>query len=339
MKNHLVLLVFLICFVQLYGNSQIYADKEYYLIDSLNLEELTDSDVQLLDSALNLYHNTPSDTNQLKALSILQENMMHKDWSKYNLLVKQRAEQKLTTIIKESSIFFYQKILGDALNNMGFIYQSDGDNSKALECHLKALEIYKKIKHQPGIASVFINVGFIYENEGNISKALRYYYNSLENYEKSGDKKGAAEALNNIASICKDRGDFPRAIKYYFKNLKFHQKTGNKQGVAIASSSLGEVFHKHYENIPKALKYYHLALDIAKEVGNKTGEAILLERVGSAHYSHGELDAALSYYKKALVIHEKNGGLRGVAHSNITIGEVYIVQEEKNLVTCCVLSL
>jgi len=77
--------------------SQSFADKKYYLVDSLNLEALAKEDRQLIDSCLKVYHNTTIDTNKLKAIEFIVESSWDENvWPKYN----QFAYQFLQNLLK-----------------------------------------------------------------------------------------------------------------------------------------------------------------------------------------------------------------------------------------------
>jgi hypothetical protein len=55
------------CFVLVFFNvsfTQAFADKEYYLIDSLRLENLSKADLQLVDSCLKVYYKATDDTSK-----------------------------------------------------------------------------------------------------------------------------------------------------------------------------------------------------------------------------------------------------------------------------------
>ena len=68
-----ILLLFVFSFITGHVHSQsiLFADQSYYLIDSLNLDELSDQDSILLEDALSIYHNTNEEKSQIKALEIL----------------------------------------------------------------------------------------------------------------------------------------------------------------------------------------------------------------------------------------------------------------------------
>jgi len=64
---------------------QNFADKDYYLIDSLNLEALTEIDRHLVDSCLKVYHKAKEDTSKIHAIEfIIGESWDDKVWPKYN---------------------------------------------------------------------------------------------------------------------------------------------------------------------------------------------------------------------------------------------------------------
>lgn len=68
-----------------------------------------------------------------------------------------------------------------ALNNIGYIYDNQGDIVKALYYYDRSLKINKEIGNKFGVAQSLNNIGVIYDNQGNISKALDYYDKSLKN--------------------------------------------------------------------------------------------------------------------------------------------------------------
>jgi len=290
----ILIYIFLLA-IPLKGFSQSFADKSFYLIDSLNLEELTDSDLQLLDSALNIYHTAKHDTDKIIALTTIVEEMIHEDWSKYQFfqyktIIKLLADHPSIQVKKSLLI-----PLANALNNIGVYYEGRGENPKALEYHLKSLRIYEKIGH----------------------------------------KEGRAISLSNIGLIYSRQNDSPKALSYYIKSLKIQEEIGDKEGIAITSSNIGIIYHNYYKDIPNALKYYNMSLDIAEKTGNEIGAAITLNNIGIVYYREGDYTKALTNYKKALIINEKKGVLDGIAHIIIRMGDVYMAQGEINTALEC----
>jgi len=63
-------------------------------------------------------------------------------WSKYNDQLKSIAELKLKTLQPTQPQYsLFKKHFATSLNNIGFIYDSQGDINKALEYYSKSLQI------------------------------------------------------------------------------------------------------------------------------------------------------------------------------------------------------
>ncbi len=66
--------------------AQNFADKDYYLVDSLEIDKVSESDKGLLDSCLTFFHQAEHDTDKLKSISIIIEESWDENvWPKYNL--------------------------------------------------------------------------------------------------------------------------------------------------------------------------------------------------------------------------------------------------------------
>ena len=82
MKN----LIFIFLFLgTTYGYSQELVDKEYYLIDSLDISNYTKKDKSILETGIKEFHKAKSDTAKVNALNGICESMMHEDWTLYQL--------------------------------------------------------------------------------------------------------------------------------------------------------------------------------------------------------------------------------------------------------------
>ena len=62
----------------------------------------------------------------------------------------------------------------------------------------KSLKIREEIGYKEGIAYSLNNIGGLYENQGDIPKSLGYYHKSLKIFKEIGYKDGVTLSLNNI---------------------------------------------------------------------------------------------------------------------------------------------
>jgi len=308
------------------GVAQNFADKEYYLVDSLVLEELTEGDRALIDSSLKVFHKAKDDTSRISAVNlIVEESWDDNVWPKYNKWVYNFVTLKIASHPPESMLRSLNISLAGALNNIGYIYKGQGDIPKALEYYHKSLNIQEEIGDKSGIATSLNNIGYVYQAQGDIHKALEYYHKSLKIFEELGYKKGIAMSLNNIGIIYDDQGDIPKALEYYHKSLKINEEIGARLGIAYSLNNIG-IIYDNQGDIPKALEYFHKSLKINEEIGDKKGIAMSLNNIGSIYNDQGELPKALEYYHKSLKIREEIGNKIGIAMSLSNIGGVEMKQ-------------
>ena len=79
-------IIFIVFIVPLLLFGQELADKEFYLIDSLNLAVLTENDRAILDSSLTIYSLAKDDTAQIAALTFICDNLVNEVWSDYQFV-------------------------------------------------------------------------------------------------------------------------------------------------------------------------------------------------------------------------------------------------------------
>ncbi|MBL4656363.1 MAG: tetratricopeptide repeat protein, partial [Flavobacteriales bacterium] len=225
--------------------AQTYADKDYYLVDSLSLENLTETDRHLVDSCLNLYHTAKHDTDRVNAINhIVEESWDNNLWPKYNLWVYGFVQEKQENAPGPPTTPAARALriaLAGALNNIGFVHQNQGDIPLALEYYHKGLKIQEEISDKQGMATSYNNIGLIHRHQGDIPLALEYYHKSLKILEEIGNKKGMASSYNNIGVIHKNQGDIPLALEYYHKSLKTSEQIGDKQLTASVLRNIGSL--------------------------------------------------------------------------------------------------
>jgi serine phosphatase RsbU (regulator of sigma subunit)/Tfp pilus assembly protein PilF len=217
------------------------------------------------------------------------------------------------------------KHLGNALGNIGYVYDSQGDIPKALEYFHESLKIQEEIGDKSGIASNLNNIGNIYSVQEDLPKALAYLHKSLKIEEEIGDKKGISISLINIANIYISQGDRSKALAYLHESLKILEEVGNKEGIASSISKIGWIYN--YQGDPhKALEYYHKSLKIQEEIADKGGIALSLNNIGSIEFEKGSnkgITAAKKHFLKALEIAQEIGSPELISDASNHLSKVY----------------
>jgi tetratricopeptide (TPR) repeat protein len=324
MKKYIPILFFLFAFVS--GFTQKFAPKKFYLIDSLDLASLTKNDRQLIDSCLMLYHKAKEDTTKVNVINvIIEESWDENVWPKYNNWIYTFLQNKLKTNHSKQITYHLKISLAGALNNIGVVYNHQGEIPKTLEYYHKSLKIQEELGDNKGMAVSLNNIGYVYFNQGNIPKTLDYYHKSLIILNELGDKKEIATSLNNIGAVYVQQRDIPKSLEYYHKSLKISEEIGDKQGIGQSLNNIGVVYGDQKE--PSiALEYYSKSLKLREEMGDKKGIAESLNNIGNIYDKLGNIPKAVENYSKSLKLREKLGNKQGIAESLSFLGNVFFNQ-------------
>ena len=137
---------------QIFGQS--FADKKYYLVDSLELDKVSEEDKEILKSSLYKYHNATQDSLKLKHINnIVELTWDEKVWIRYNSWMNNYLTKKLSGVkLKNTPISTKNRLLFSYLaatvNNKAIITHEKGNYVDALNHYLKCIEIQEQIQEQ-----------------------------------------------------------------------------------------------------------------------------------------------------------------------------------------------
>lgn len=304
---------------------QDFADKDYYLVDSLDLNTLNQSDRTLIDSLLIEYHNEKEDSSKLNQLTVLISLCEDAVWVKYNQILKNKAEE-LSQKYKKQKI--YVKQLASAYNNFGFYFFQKNEIDKAIFNFEKSIALSKKIENIEVIPTALNNIGYIFKRQGDILKALEYYHESLRLNKLLKEQEEIALLLNNIGGLYYTLKEFDKALQYYRDALIIEKKDGTKKGVARLYSNIGSVYQKQHKR-KLALEYYQQSIKNYNKIGYKKGEALALSKYTSIELemlpdnNPKELELILKKFKKTYNVFDELEDVEGKASSACDISNVY----------------
>lgn len=306
---------------------QTFADKSYYLVDSLNLEKLSLKEQTLINTSLESFHSAKHDTLKIKAINIIvEESWDDTVWPLYNKWLYSYIQEKLAVYSyknkKDSIIEKLTKSLGEALNNMGVFHSNKGDYEKALESYKKSLKIMEGAGYKKEIAVTLNNIGYIHLTQGRAVIALEFYFNSLSIKKEIQDEKGIANSLNNIAQVYYDHGDIAKALEYNIESLKIKEKLKDNRGISASLNNIAVIYFD-LDDRNKALEYHLKSLELNETIGDKKMIVVILSNIGLIYTEDGDFQKGLEYYNKALAISESVSDKHGLIYSLKNIGGVY----------------
>ena len=298
---NLLKLTFLLLVIFPFSNSkaQNYADKSFYLVDSLDKEKIDKSEIILIDSCLNIFHSSISSIEKLNIINhIVKQSYSNDVWPKYNTWIYNFAEKQLKITENEQKEFF-TKAKAEAINNYGYLEQVNGNNKKAIEYYQESITLFKSVNDKIGEANSLNNIGSVHYFTGEVYECLKNYKLSLDIRESIDDLYGIANSLNNIGMVFQEQGNIENAVNYYVRSLKIRKELGDLDLISTQLSNIGLCYLQMEEPF-KAQENFEKSLNIDVEQGNHLGEAKSIFNLGRAYQNQGNLEMASSNYNKSL---------------------------------------
>jgi len=337
-KLSIILVLLFIGFSQ-FLIAQKFADKKFYLVDSLDLKSLTKEDRTIIDSALTIYHNAENDSIQLLQLNMLIAGCENQIWIKYNDFLLQKSLQLIENKnLSKSLLNFYKKNLASCYNNLGFYYFGIDNNEKAISFFEEAIKISEEISDKAVIPTALNNIGFIFKQQGDVLRALDYYHRSLKLNKELNEQEEIALALNNIGSIYFKMEEHDKALNYFREALIIEKEVGKKKNIARVYSNIGSVYAAQ-DKKRDAIDYFDQSLKIYTEIDIKKGIATSLSKIATLEMSmidefsenkNSLLNYVLLKHKNAYQIYKDLKDNEGIAYALNNISLTYTALGEVN---------
>jgi predicted ATPase/class 3 adenylate cyclase len=154
-------------------------------------------------------------------------------------------------------------------------YRADFD--RAIVLHGEALELYREVGDDNGVAFALLCLGAQYLEKGDYESAAPYLEEALALSRRIGDKPNTAGTLHNLAEVERQRGNYERAKTLGMESLSLAREMENKWFVAIVEGWVGllAVWSGDDQDLAERLLKEALALD--RELGNWAYAAYCLE--------------------------------------------------------------
>ena len=164
--------------------------------------------------------------------------------------------------------FEYGKGIAQAHKYIGLGYYFQGDYWEAINAWEESLEAFIAISDQVGVSNILNNIGAVYNNEGDDTRALDYYLRSLRVAEEIPDTMRIVVASINIGTIyLKKEGTHDLAQEYYLAALPLIEKMGDNVAECTVTVNIGEIYFEK-EQFDTALYYFERSLAAFKRSDN-----------------------------------------------------------------------
>ena len=206
----------------------------------------------------------------------------------------------------------------------------------ALQYAEAALELSNKLNFGKGQTGAYLNIGRYYKNKGDNEKALDNFLKALNIAENVNDKAQLGDIYDVMGNFYrKSMKNYAQALEYTKKGLEMRRSIGNKHSTAISSINVGNIYYEMDSN-KLALSYFIAGLNTLKSLkadtlkrskhsieAQKNTEADVENNIGSVYADLKEYDKAIEYYNQALLTYEELKSEEGTAITDENIGNIY----------------
>jgi serine phosphatase RsbU (regulator of sigma subunit)/tetratricopeptide (TPR) repeat protein len=352
--------VFLIL-VALHAKSQ-FANKKYYLIDSLVLNNVLPEDRIELDSLIKTYHNAKHDTSKILALYNL-SRILDQSWVKYNNLLLTTTHSFLLGKTKNTlDKKFLNRYYGAALYGVNTYYAEQNMEDSSLKYLQLCIPAFTKADYKKGLAETNISLGVYYNRLGKMEESLKYYQKGLLLSEAIGNKKGIAKAYSAIGLVYRDLDQYEKALdnckkalaiweeldkigkmsetwnfigtiykwkkdtlnaeKAYTTSLELGLKQNDLYNISSAKLNLGIIFQDK-KQYEKAIKNYEESLYGFRKLGQISGESFALNSLAITYNLSNQPNKALKYALESHKLCEQIGYPENLINSSHTLYDTY----------------
>jgi tetratricopeptide (TPR) repeat protein len=238
------------------------------------------------------------------------------------------------------------KIEAGSLNNLGYIYNIQGDHSSSSAYLEQALAIHRQIGDRRGEGVMLQNLGVVHYDQGDFVNAEIYWEQALRIFQEIGDRQHEAMVMNSLGNISSDlRGDYIEAQLKYGQALTIAQEVGDRltEGMLLANIGLA-LSYQH--NFDESQGYIHQAMEIYVDIDLKPELGGIYLDSGNTLIGLKQLDEAVNNYTEAIHyakefdnrenILEAQAGLARISHLKgekvkaLTLVDAILIQMDKD---------
>jgi len=196
--------------------------------------------------------------------------------------------------------------LGEIYNALGFSLGSENKLKEALEYHLKANEVAKKINDKQALAQGLDGIGQVYQKQGEYQKALDYYFEALSHFDTISNNILTSYIYLYIGQCYHKLKQQEKSLEYALKSYELSVQTN--WGVTMIKSSLllAEVYGK--------LEKYEQAYEFQKK--HLIFRDSILSKDNANHLIDVEIQVALQQTKQAIKLLEKDKKIQEEENKN-----------------------
>lgn len=258
----------------------------------------------VIDSLLRVAQQAKHDTQKAEAYIYL---VAH---HRYQRAIALDYAQKGIKLAQQSG---FVRGLYNLYNQMGVVYDVNGDYLPALDAYREGMKAAQKMQRSDLIGSIYTNIGLSYWNLGIFDKALANYLKALKEFEGNEKTKGyLANTYNNIGLIYGDKREYSKAKSYFEKAIALSTSLKDSFNLAACYNNMGNAFRDAGES-ETAIEWFQKAYNIHVALGSDYGKGMALYNLAGVYQELKQYGLAQEAGLNSLAYRELAGDRMGIA--------------------------
>jgi len=214
----------------------------------------------------------------------------------------------------------YQRGEARILNRMGTIYRLTGNYAKALDAHLKSIQVAQAINDTDALARTYNNIGVLYSERNDSRKAIEYFQKTRVLADQLGNTDLSRIALSNIGSDYALLNQLDSALAYtrIAYDLTRKQKADDIQ---IELINLGNIY-KRMGRYPLALSFYQKSIATSVSIKDDRTLSQTYVEMAEVFQKLNRPDSAIQYADRALRLAQAANIPVNVLHAGKLLSEL-----------------
>ncbi len=171
------------------------------------------------------------------------------------------------------------RVIGVLHNNLGQLHVLTGHLDLAIQHYRWSIDISKKAKNYPLVASATNNMAYVYRRQGDLAQADVLCKVGLVQRKRLGVERDLAYSYLTKGEIDRDRGDLESAERYTKLALRSFDKVDEIRGRIAAYRSLANI-RRHMEQYEEAGSYLERGIALAEQINDEPVLSSLLSVFG-----------------------------------------------------------
>ncbi len=268
------------------------------------------------DSLSHILKSAISDSNRANLLYELSLEYVNIDLEislKYARQAEELSVQKGLSNIWSKTIY---------IQGCAFLNYSKPDSAR--KYFYRAINAYKKVDDQKGLAASYNGLASSYFYEKAIDSSLSNYKKAVEIDKKTNQPVKAALVLSNISVILADFGMYHESLDYAFEAIEIFKEEKAVTYYPIIYENIGS-YYRQLKEFKLAKEYFYKW--IAHPSESETNKIYAYSELGWTYYLENDYDSALIFMNKALSLQEPGMSDSKFGSIYSRVADVYLSME------------